>query len=355
MKYILIKADYVKQWRHSSYGNYYVHAIDSGKTWPIIPPSHPPTTAFATWSPTGEAIAFVSSNDLYVLPSPSPTATPIRITKTGTASIFNGVPDWVYEEEVFSGPSALWWSPTSTALAFLTFDETLVDEYKFPIYNPTYDNDAIVPYPSETVMKYPKPGYNNPLVSLRIFDLTLHQATTDSPTSGEAATSVVHWEGRQNANDSVITEVVWVGNDSLLIKEVNRGADTGSVILFQGGGNMLGKVVRVLGAKGEQGDDGWIDSVSPLILLVHTTSEVNNSQEHLVYPLPSQYTNNTTAYLDIVPSKDGYNHIALFSPADSGKPYFLTSGDWEVTGGIQGVDVKLGLVYVHLLIFESRC
>jgi len=47
-----------------------------------------------------------------------------------------------------------------------------------------------------------------------------------------------------------------------------------------------------------------------------------------------------------VPTPEGYNHIALFSPATSSTPRFLTSGNWEVTGGIQSVDAKRGLVYV---------
>jgi len=76
--------------------------------------------------------------------------------------LFHGVPDWVNEEEVFASDYALWWSPDSQKVAFLAFDETLVDEYVFPIYNPTQDSSAIIPYTTDVVMKYPKPGYNNP-------------------------------------------------------------------------------------------------------------------------------------------------------------------------------------------------
>jgi dipeptidyl aminopeptidase len=87
MKHVLVKTSHLKvsviyvfiatndfsptnqQWRHSSFGNYYVHNIAEGETRPIIPPSYPPKTAYATWSPTGNGIAFVMGNDLYVLPS----------------------------------------------------------------------------------------------------------------------------------------------------------------------------------------------------------------------------------------------------------------------------------------------
>lgn len=88
MKHILVKADhhkvragfldlfscglnYYQQWRHSSFGNYYVHSLDTKATYPLLPPTNPPVTAYATWSPTGDSIAFVASNDIYILPSAS--------------------------------------------------------------------------------------------------------------------------------------------------------------------------------------------------------------------------------------------------------------------------------------------
>jgi dipeptidyl aminopeptidase len=76
----------------------------------------------------------------------SPDTQPIRVTTSGNASLFHGVPDWVYEEEIFSGDHALWWSPDSQKLTFLAFDETLVPEYAFPIYNPTENPYEVIPY-----------------------------------------------------------------------------------------------------------------------------------------------------------------------------------------------------------------
>lgn len=64
--------------------------------------------------------------------------------------------------------------------------------------------------------------------------------------------------------------------------------------------------------------------------------------------MPSNLTAVTgiDAYLDIVPNHEGFNHIALFSSASSDTPRFLTSGPWEVTGKIQGIDAKKGLMSV---------
>ncbi|KAJ3851874.1 dipeptidyl aminopeptidase [Lentinula lateritia] len=336
MKYLLVKGDHQKQWRWSSFGNYYIHDIEAKVTRPMIPPANPPTTAYATWSPTGNSLAYVDNNDLYILTSPSPSTAPIRVTTSGNASLFHGVPDWVYEEEIFSSDHALWWSPDAQKVAFLRFDETAVDEYSFPIYNPTEDNSAVIPYTSEVTMKYPKPGYNNPLVSVHVFDLGRYLDSDTVVVNGfpaANATLELDWPGRHPISNSIIMEVAWVDDTQLLLKEVNRNADSGSVVFFglsssDDKARSRGTVVRKLGKEGEEGDDGWID----------------NNQN--IFPLPkSMKGSGSAAYLDIVPTPEGYNHIALYSPANSNTPRFLTSGEWEVSSGIKGVDAKLGLVY----------
>jgi dipeptidyl aminopeptidase B len=258
------------------------------------------------------------------------------VTNSGNATLFHGVPDWVYEEEVFSSDFALWWSPDSSKVAFLVLDESLVEEYTFPIYNPTDDSDTVVPYTSQLTMRYPKPGYPNPLVSVHVFDLErfLSEDILGADTDPAEATLELEWEGRQPTNDSIIMDIVWLRDNDLLLKEVNRNADAGSVVLFELSDTSLldartGQVVRTLGEDGEEGDEGWIDS------------------KHTVYPLPTNFSvNGLPSYLDIVPDKDGYNHIALFSPASASTPRFLTTGAWEVTGGIQAVDIERGLAYV---------
>ncbi|KAF8335110.1 dipeptidyl aminopeptidase [Amanita rubescens] len=331
MKFVLLKTDYKKQWRHSSFGNYYVHEIETKKTYPLIPPTDPPTTAYAAWSPTGNSIAYVTNNDLYILPYPSSSS--IRITISGNASLFHGVPDWVYEEEVLGGNSALWWSPDSSKVAFLALDETLVDEYKFPIYNPSDDSNAIYPYTTDVVMKYPKPGYDNPLVSVHVFDLERYLANDDAVIDGLSApnaTLSLDWSGRQKPENSIVQEVAWVDNSTLIIKEVNRNANDGSVILFDLDATTealrsSGTVVRKLGQDGEEGDAGWIEN------------------RQFIYPLPPNLGYN--GYLDVIPDPQGYDHIALFSPASSDTPRFLTSEKWEVTSNIKAINVEKKLIY----------
>jgi dipeptidyl aminopeptidase len=225
-----------------------------------------------------------------------------------------------------------------------------VDTFSFPIYNPTFDNYEVVPYTEDVKMKYPKPGYNNPIVSLKVFDVSVYSEALGLPSSISAATLELDWEGRQAETDSIIQEVKWVGNDTLMIKEVNRNSDQGSVVVFELGdrGNgvarRVGKVVRKLGKDGEEGDDGWIDHASFSLLSAQIMLNDNLMQSQSIYPLPPSLAGDTPAYLDIVPNQDGYDHIALFSPATSSQPRWLTSGNWEVSNRILSVDANRSVV-----------
>ncbi|CAE6405098.1 unnamed protein product [Rhizoctonia solani] len=331
--HVLLKTDYVKQYRHSSFGNFYLHRLSDGRTFPLIPPSNPPRVVHAAWSPTGRSIAWVMANDIYVIQEPSPDAEPLRLTYSGNATLFHGVPDWVYEEEVLASSSALWWSPTSSHIAYLALDETNVLEYVVPVYNPTSDAASVVPYGGDSItIKYPKPGYGNPLVHVAICDLTAIPTNVTAGTASKAiketvqnATTILAWDKQLKPEDQIISEVAWVGNETLVVREVGREAREGHVVLFdvsKAGKVAKGKIVRIKGENGEEGDKGWIES------------------EQNIVPLKQ-----TPGYLDILPTPEGYNHIALFSPPDSSTPIWLTSGEWEVTGSVLAVDETHGLIY----------
>lgn len=120
-------------------------------TWSLMP---------STSSDGRFIIVLWSQRDLSRLP-----ASFIPITSGGNSSYFHGVPDWVYEEEVFASDFALWWSPDGRRIAYLSFDETDVDKFDFPIYNPTQDSDEVHPYPEWVSMRYPKVRCVNPKMS----------------------------------------------------------------------------------------------------------------------------------------------------------------------------------------------
>lgn len=87
-------------------------------------------------------------NDIYIT---TDLKTHKQITFDGSNTIFNGVPDWVYEEEVFGTDFTLWWSPDSTHLAYLRMNETAVPEFHLQYYTATNNS-----YPDELTIKYPK-------------------------------------------------------------------------------------------------------------------------------------------------------------------------------------------------------
>ncbi|GAA6063684.1 hypothetical protein JCM10212_003351 [Sporobolomyces blumeae] len=377
LKYILFDTDWTKQWRHSTFANFYVHDVASAQTRRLRTPSYPPATSFATFSPKDHHIAYVHRNDLYVLENPpvdrggrdgeDEANGAIRVTTDGSPTVFNGVPDWVYEEEVFSSDTTTWWSPTGTKLSFLSFDESLVPTYDFPIYNSDFYEPGADTYPASTRMKYPKPGYPNPLVRIRVFDLERYQKLSrgEELDEGERLSEEDKvrrslWELRLerpfDAEDEVVSEVVWIGRDELVVKVTNRIATVERVARFvldaageeedeedrdragQSDRIMVGKVVREVDF--DKLDQGWAEPGSNMVgiestLLLHSLSSTSSA------PIPSY----PSGYLDIAPNSQGYNHLAYYSSADEAEPAWLTQGEWEIDGGIQMVDVKRGLVY----------
>ncbi|KAI0185547.1 dipeptidyl peptidase IV N-terminal region-domain-containing protein, partial [Xylaria flabelliformis] len=103
---VLFATNYTKQYRHSYFADYSVLDLASGKVTPLVD-DQVGDIQYAEFAPVGAAIAFVRDNDLFI----SLNGTISQITNDGSPDMFNGVPDWVYEEEIFGTRSALWWSP----------------------------------------------------------------------------------------------------------------------------------------------------------------------------------------------------------------------------------------------------
>jgi len=76
------------------------------------------------------------------------------LTDNGKATvIYNGVPDWAFEEEVIEGDSAIWWSPDGLKIVWGHFDDTDV----FPMLLPEYgDYRKLFQYPNFMQVRYPK-------------------------------------------------------------------------------------------------------------------------------------------------------------------------------------------------------
>lgn len=55
-------------------------------------------------------------------------------------------------EEIFKSDKAFWFSPSGRYLAYVTFNDSLVGEYKYPVYNTRFQ------YPYYQSVRYPKVG-----------------------------------------------------------------------------------------------------------------------------------------------------------------------------------------------------
>lgn len=239
--------------------------------------------------------------------------------------------DWVYEEEVLSASSALWWSPDSNRLAYLVTNDDGIRDFEYSIFNSANNAHNVQPYSETKKIPYPKPGTPNPVVSVEVFDLGQYKSLNPGGPSVDAVEAQfireMTWNDRRDKAESIIQEVAWVGPAELMVKEVNRGANDGVTVYLdlRGTTSISSHVARRLGKDGEEGDDGWIEPGQNIYWLRTRTGQ--------------------SAYLDVLPNAEGYMHIALFDPADSGKPQWLTSGAWEVVNGIASVDEQRGVVY----------
>jgi len=115
----------------------------------------------ASFSPDGQKVAFVKSNNLYYKDLTKDIIVPVT-TDGEKNHIINGNCDWVYEEE-FSFTKAFEWSKDGSYLAYYRFDESLVPEYTIPKY--------IDLYPEEYTYKYPKAGERNSVIQIKIYNL----------------------------------------------------------------------------------------------------------------------------------------------------------------------------------------
>ena len=119
---------------------------------------------FPTFSPDGRQLAFVRNGNLFNIDLATAKVQPLT-SDGGTAEILNGRGDWVYEEEIFNrNGGAYWWSPDSTAIAFLRFDDKPVP--KFTVLDSSTLRGKV------ELISYPKAGDANPLATIGVVKLS---------------------------------------------------------------------------------------------------------------------------------------------------------------------------------------
>ncbi|XP_050425787.1 LOW QUALITY PROTEIN: dipeptidyl aminopeptidase-like protein 6 [Adelges cooleyi] len=153
------------------------------------------------------------------------------ITTSGVPGIIsNGVPDWLYEEEILKSRKAMWTSSPSNPkimLLYATFDDTDVGEYKFPMYLNTGFADRH-PYPVIRSLRYPKAGTPNPRVTLSVVNIAdiaenLKNNNVRQPIKIRELTPPSMF---QFTDDYYFTAVQWVSPEEVCVVWLNRRQNT---------------------------------------------------------------------------------------------------------------------------------
>ncbi|KAJ3226629.1 hypothetical protein HK099_004510 [Clydaea vesicula] len=329
--YVLVATDYEKGWRHSFFANYYIfdvelktnNALTTSKSDKSIPGAlGNGKISLAIWAPKANHIAWIRDNDLYVtsiLPGVGEpfTLKETRITNDGSKQVINGIADWVYEEEVLGSHDAMWFSPDGSRIAYLKFNETEVPEYHFQLYESPHGS-----YPREVSVKYPKPGFPNPVV-------TLHVATPS--TTNDISDIAVQFKNEENFSDSnrLIVEVKWLtDSDTLLVRIMNRVQDVQRIFLVTPVLKNSKEIWEAVLIRDEPSVDGaWFNLLQPAVV---------------VEPFADR---SEPSYLELQEDANGFTHIAYYADVTRAEPTaWLTKGNWEVTE-ISAVDFQKGILY----------
>ncbi|ODQ67002.1 hypothetical protein NADFUDRAFT_14197, partial [Nadsonia fulvescens var. elongata DSM 6958] len=298
-------------WRHSSLAQYWLLDLNTGLTEPLTQPEN--RAYLAEWSHGGEKVAMVIDNNVFVYSLDSKVKT--QITPDGSRDnndLLYGRPNWVYEEEILQTNKALWWSPDDTHLALLKTNDSQVFSYPLTFYVPSSDGtNAYDPaYPSVIDLKYPKPGFFNPVVDVMMYSFEENELFLLKPSE------------ETNHENDLVMEIKWMGSDNLLIKYTDRYSD----LLYVDLGHISSRSrnnVRSFNVKDLDG--GYVEVTRDTLYVAPTDSTEEG-------------------YIDTI-IVDGYNHLAYFSPLSALEPsQILTHGEWEVVSKV-GVDTETRLVY----------
>jgi dipeptidyl-peptidase-4 len=243
--------------------------------------------SFATFSEDGEKVAFVRNLNLFY--KELKTGKEVQITFDGEENhILNGLPDWVYEEELDISKT-FFWSPNGKYLTYTRFDESNVKEFSMTTWGDLY--------PEEYKYKYPKAGEDNSVVEVYVFDIETNKKTkVDIKTSEEVYFPRLYW--LPNSTD-------------LMVLQLNRLQNKLEFVKYNVLNNNYSVAFTDL-------NPYWLNVTNQYYFLSDNSSMILTSEQN------------------------GFNHIYLID--FNGNKKQLTSGNWEVAS-IEFVNQKTKQVY----------
>ncbi|XP_008176683.1 dipeptidyl peptidase 4 [Chrysemys picta bellii] len=289
-KFALLQYNYVKLWRHSYMASYHIYDLNTRSL--VTENLLPNDTQYISWSPVGHKLAYVWNNNIYIKESPGVSS--VQITTNGEENkIFNGIADWVYEEEMFGTHSALWWSPNASFLAYAEFNDTEVPvmEYSF------YAEDTLQ-YPKTIKLPYPKAGAANPTVKL--FVVNTQAPLTVNSSEIIAPASII-------SGDHYLSAVTWVTDERICLQWLRR-IQNFSVLVVCDFTRENGMWQCPEGKQHtEESKTGWIGTFQPS---------------------DPYFASDNISYYKILSNTEGFKHIHYINSTGSRIP--ITHGKWEV-------------------------
>lgn len=272
---LLIFTDSKRVWRQKTKGDYWVLDRPTGQLFQLGDKLKSRSMMYATFSPDGNSIAYVSEGNLFVEELLDRTVR--TLAKRENERVFNGMTDWVYEEE-FGLRDAFRWSPDGKRIAYWRFDTSGVKD--FSLINNT---DSL--YPKIKTFAYPKAGTRNSDVRIAVVDVAT------------GATSLVQMPG--NPRQTYLPAMQWIdATGELVIRQLNRlqNRETFTVVNFE---------TQTKREIFSESDDAWIDLQPDVTFL--------NQGDAFLY----------------LSDRDGWRHLYRVGVGNS-QVTELTQGDFDV-------------------------
>ena len=138
-KLLLFASNISNVWRHSFTAVYTVYNPDTNSSFIVRDKDNSETLQYCDWVENNEfdnTLIYVSKNNLYWRTNAlEDAAGDVTITDSGVVdNVFNGIPDWVYEEEVLSVNYAHYINDIGDKVAYAEFNDTNVKDFRYPWY-----------------------------------------------------------------------------------------------------------------------------------------------------------------------------------------------------------------------------
>uniref|UniRef100_A0A6M2E1X0 Venom dipeptidyl peptidase 4 n=1 Tax=Xenopsylla cheopis TaxID=163159 RepID=A0A6M2E1X0_XENCH len=210
-KYVLFKKDPVEGFRYSTLFKCFIFNMETKEIVPVAQDMH---IQLAKWIPGSNSVVYVRDNNLFLRRQATRSSKEIQLTLDGEPGvIYNGVTDWVYEEEMIGSGDALWFSPGGKYIAIACFNDSIVDEMMYFRYGESGSIDS--QYPELIDLRYPKPGRNNPTVKVKVLRISEARGRNVQWTEVTAPEEEV-------GNDHLVGDVKWATDSELAVTWLNR-------------------------------------------------------------------------------------------------------------------------------------